>query len=90
MHIHEAQQGDAPVEPHCCGTPLPREVVEEVLAKEEVELIANRQLFEAQVEAARGLSCNEKVPSVIDAPARNYDPARNFYESSTGHKQAET
>jgi hypothetical protein len=66
MHIHEAQQGDAPVEPHCCGTPLPREVVEEVLAKEEVELIANRQLFEAQVEAARGLSCNEKVPSVID------------------------
>jgi hypothetical protein len=66
MHIHEAQQGDAPVEPHCCGTPLPREVVEEVLAKEEAELVANRRLFEAQIEARRDLSCNEKIASVID------------------------
>jgi hypothetical protein len=66
MHIHEAQQGDTPVEPHCCGTPLPREVVEEVLAKEEAEMVANRQLFEAQIKATRDMSCNEKMASVVD------------------------
>jgi hypothetical protein len=66
MHIHEAQHGDSAVDPHCCGTPLPREVVEDVLAKEEAELVANRELFEAQIEATRDLSLNKKVASAVN------------------------
>jgi hypothetical protein len=65
-HIHEAQRGDGSTVPNCCGTPLPRKVVEEILAKEEAELVVNRELLVAQVEAIRDSRCDEKAASAID------------------------
>jgi hypothetical protein len=65
-HIHEAQQESGSVIPNCCGTPLPRKVVDDVLAKEEAELLANRESFSAQVEATQDSRSHKKGASAVD------------------------
>jgi hypothetical protein len=65
-HIREAQQANGSVVPNCCGTPLPRKVVDDVLAKEEAELVANRELLSAQVEAIQVSRGHKKGASAVD------------------------
>ncbi|KAF1913840.1 hypothetical protein BDU57DRAFT_541217 [Ampelomyces quisqualis] len=76
IHIQEAVQGGEQAVPSCCGKPLPRTVLEVVLAKEEAELVVNRALPSSGGETIRDSGYMENRTCSLDVhpPPRPSSP----------------
>ncbi|KAF2030292.1 hypothetical protein EK21DRAFT_112013 [Setomelanomma holmii] len=73
IHVQEAGQRGGQAVPSCCGRPLPREVLQTVMAKEEVDLIVSAALQPPEVGSSRDSGyCEKRVSSVdLTQPAGN-------------------
>jgi hypothetical protein len=66
VHVQEALQENGDGIPSCCGKPLPGDVLETVLQKEEVEVLTNSALRSPGTETIRDSGYCEKGISVVD------------------------
>ncbi|KAH7078269.1 hypothetical protein FB567DRAFT_131381 [Paraphoma chrysanthemicola] len=66
IHIQEARQRGPQAVPSCCGYPLPREILQVVLEKEELDLAISRTLQPPAPVSSRDSGYCEKVVSAVD------------------------
>jgi hypothetical protein len=79
VHVQEALQSGGQAVPSCCGIPLPREILEVVMATDEAELVAHRALPSPGGETIRDSGYCEGGVSAIELPR----PLTSGSESAT-------
>ncbi|KAH4298871.1 hypothetical protein HBH64_017560 [Parastagonospora nodorum] len=66
VYVKEALQSGGQAVPSCCGAPLPRKVLESVMAREEVDLFINKALPSPGVETIRDSGYSEGGMSTVE------------------------
>lgn len=90
VHIQEALQKGGQTVPSCCGVALPRHVLEEVLAKEEADLVTHSAPQISETTSSRDSGYCEKIVETTDAspsPQSQSPPPTAVSQSSTAHRR---
>jgi hypothetical protein len=81
-HIQEALQRGTDAVPDCCGSALPRSVLEDVLTKEEADLVADDVAQASVVPPLRDSGYCEPEPSPVD-PSHSHNGSSASVQSPT-------
>lgn len=90
VHIQEALQKGGQAVPSCCGVALPRHVLEEVLAKDEADLVTHSAPQLPETTSSRDSGYCEKIIETTDAtpsPKSQSPPPTAVSQSSTAHRR---